>query len=195
MRLLPMASIRGTAASPTPLECAGALLDGLPQTIWFIRRQMRGHRGGSLTVPQFRALVLLSRYPAASLSDVADHLGSTLPSVSRMVAGLVARGFIIRQGTDGDRRRVSLACSRRGQAVLARAQGVTQTRLANELTRLSDAERTMVMEGARLLQRTFRHVDGPADLIRTNSESTAPRRKMGKRRVPAAQLKKRGNTR
>src|SRR3954447_10301930 len=70
----------GTARRVPPLACARTMLDGLPLVMWFIRQHMRRHRTRGLSVPQFRALVLIDRFPEASLSAIAEHLGSTLPS-------------------------------------------------------------------------------------------------------------------
>lgn len=167
MRKLPKASIRrkGKTAAVPPLECAGALLEGLPQVVWFIRRHMRRHRGHGLTVPQFRTLVLLSKYPSASLSDVADHLGTTLPSVSRMVGGLVSKGVIARESAVGDRRRLALVCTRRGEALLAGAQAETRRRLADELDKLTDAERAVICEAVNLLHQSFAHVAAPGEEV------------------------------
>src|SRR3954470_22241366 len=84
--------------------CARAMLDGLPLVMWFIRREMRHHRTGGLSVPQFRALCLLDRYPTISLSNVAEHLGSSQPSASRLITGLVSRRLVKREESSDDRR-------------------------------------------------------------------------------------------
>src|SRR4051794_1070087 len=127
MQLLAGETIRGPrsrtgkvapASTDAPLLCARAMLDGLPQVMWFIRQHMRRHRTRGLSVPQFRALVLMDRFPEASLSAIAEHLGSTLPSASRLVTGLVDKGLVVRESSSTDRRRVSLFLTPRGRAVL-----------------------------------------------------------------------------
>ena len=92
-----------TAATASATQCAAAMLEGLPPVMWFIRCRMRKHRTRGLSVPQFRALVLLDRYPTASLSLVAEHLGSSQPSASRLISGLVSRGFVTRRECADDR--------------------------------------------------------------------------------------------
>src|SRR3954469_11023896 len=116
MQLLSPASTSPPSAGAR--ECAAAVLDGLPPVMWFIRCQMRKQRTGELSVPQFRALVLLDRYPTASLSLVAEHLGSSQPSASRLITGLVTRGFVVRKESEEDRRQVELLLTARGKAVL-----------------------------------------------------------------------------
>src|SRR5437016_14469786 len=125
MHLLSPAS-NSRPADGTPPDgarrCAKAMLDGLPPVMWFIRREMRRHRTCGLTVPQFRALALVDRYPTASLSLVAEHLGSSQPSASRLITGLVSRGLVTRRECPEDRRQVKLLLTRSGKSVLARAR-------------------------------------------------------------------------
>src|SRR6478672_7299944 len=105
-----MQSLRvATNSASTPAsECARELLDALPPVTWFMRRTMRSYRKG-LSLPQFRALVLIDREPAVSLSAVADHLGVSLPTASRTVAGLVRKGLLSREGCRTDRRQCELS--------------------------------------------------------------------------------------
>jgi DNA-binding MarR family transcriptional regulator len=137
------------------------MLDGLPQVMWFIRRHMRRHRTRGLSVPQFRALVLMDRFPEASLSAIAEHLGSTLPSASRLVTGLVGKGLVVRESSAADRRRVSLLLTPRGQSVLAAAQSETQEAVATRVAGLTDAERATITRAMGLLQDVFANVRGP----------------------------------
>lgn len=78
-------------------ESAGRLLDTVPQVMRCIRTEMRSRRGHNLTVPQFRTLNFLKRSPEASLSEVAEHLGLTLPSASKIVDGLVTEKLLYAQ--------------------------------------------------------------------------------------------------
>src|SRR5215217_3088460 len=131
MQLLPEATIRTAPASAA--ACARAMLDGMPQVMWFIRRQMRRHRTHRLSVPQFRTLVLLDRYPTASLSSVAEHLGAALPTASRMVTGLVDKGLVVRRECPTDRRQMALVLTPKGRSVLNTARRETQDAVAREI--------------------------------------------------------------
>ena len=74
--------------------CVARVLEVSPPVVRVLRNLMRTNRLQGLSVPQFRALALLNRTPNASLSMVAEHVGSSLPAASRMVDGLVAEtGF------------------------------------------------------------------------------------------------------
>src|SRR5215212_4488808 len=106
MQLLSEASNRGGRCPAG--QCARAMLEGLPPVLWFLRKTMRAHRAAGLSVPQFRTLVLLDRYPTASLSCVAENLGASAPTASRMVGGLVKQGLIVRKDCAEDRRQLAL---------------------------------------------------------------------------------------
>jgi len=166
MQLLPEATT-GTS----PAACGKELLESVPVVMRFIRRNMREHRA-DLSVPQFRALCLVDRQPSASLSAVAEHLASSLPTASRIVTGLVSQGLLKRDSARDDRRQVSLSITPSGKAVMAAARHATQTRLAREMDRLSPAERSIVKQGMEILKTAFAARDGrPAA---TSGQASAP---------------------
>jgi DNA-binding MarR family transcriptional regulator len=131
------------------------MLEAMPQVMWFIRRHMRQHRTRGMSIPQFRTLVLLDAHPTASLSMVADHLGSSLPTASRIVSGLVTKGLVVRQTCASDRRQCELQLTGTGRAVLSAGRRATEDRLAAELARLGDSERETVAAAMDLLARAF----------------------------------------
>jgi DNA-binding MarR family transcriptional regulator len=143
----------GTDASAD--SCARAMLEGLPQVMWFIRREMRRHRTHRLSVPQYRTLVVLDRFPTASLSQVAERLGGSLPTVSRMVAGLVSKGLVVRKACEGDRRRMALVLTPKGRRAYEGAQLETQQTVAAQIEHLTDADRATVSEAMKLLHGVF----------------------------------------
>jgi DNA-binding MarR family transcriptional regulator len=149
-----MQQLRETIEKETARDCAREVLDTVPPVIWFIRREMRVFRKG-LSLPQFRTLSLVHRQPSASLSAVAEHLGSSLPTASRMVQGLVQQGLLKRDGCPGDRRQLSLALTERGELVLQTAWAGTQGRLAEQFEKLSPADRQVVTEAMAVLNEIF----------------------------------------
>ncbi|MBC7259933.1 MAG: MarR family transcriptional regulator [Chloroflexi bacterium] len=142
--------------TPSPEECAREVLDVVPLVMRAIRAEMRSHRTPDLSVPQFRALLFLRRTPGASLSQVADHLGLTPPSASKLVDGLVARGLLARQDSQTDRRRVVLTVTPAGEAILDSALESTQAHLAETLARLDGDSRAAVISAMRALRTLFR---------------------------------------
>jgi len=136
-------------------ECARQLLDTTPQIMRFIRAEMRSHRGHDLSVPQFRTLTFVNRNPEVSLSNLADHLGLTLPSTSKLVDGLVNQKVVTRRESKEDRRRLTLALTKNGQDILRVAREATQNHLKDVLHELSADELSTIIRAMNLLQPLF----------------------------------------
>jgi DNA-binding MarR family transcriptional regulator len=139
----------------SPDECAHVVLEVVPLVMRTIRADMRRHRAPELTVPQYRTLAFVNRNEGASLSDVAEHIGLTLPSTSKLMDGLVTRGLVTRETHAGDRRRITLALTPHGRMMLQSAHAAAQDCLARRLAGLSAAERAMVTQALRALRPIF----------------------------------------
>lgn len=100
--------------NPTAEECVHEILDVVPLVMRSLRAEFRSHRGKEINIPQYRAMMYLRRSPGASLSNVAEHLGITSPSTSKLVNDLVERGLIDRQTSPADRRKITLVLTTRG---------------------------------------------------------------------------------
>ncbi len=140
-------------ASPT--ECARHVLETVPSIMRAIRSEIRGHRFPDLSVPQFRVLIFLNRCEGASLSDVAEHLGLTLPSMSKMIDGLVVRDLVTRQMHSKDRRRVALASTASGRAAMQSAYEATQSYLAERLSGLPESDLGTITKAMQVLGSIF----------------------------------------
>ncbi len=140
---------------PTPYDCAREILETIPLTMRAIGVQMRANPPLNLSVHQFRTLMFLHRHEGASLSDAADHLGLSLPSVSKLIDGLVARGVVAREAHPRDRRRVTLTLTASGRSSLQTVREAAQAHLARILTALPPAQRATVMQAMRALREVF----------------------------------------
>ncbi len=137
-------------------ECARQILEIVPLVMAAIRTEIRSHRRSELSVPQFRVLIFLNRHEGASLSDIAEHLGLTLPSMSKMIDGLLARKMVTRNMNSEDRRRVTLALTAQGRRAMQSAYEATESRLAERLVVLTAAERHIIIEAMQVLESIFR---------------------------------------
>jgi DNA-binding MarR family transcriptional regulator len=145
-------------------ECARQVLETVPLVMRTVRAEMRRRRAADLSVPQFRTLNFLNRQAGASLSQVAEHIGLTLPSMSLLVEGLVERKLILRNTCAADRRRITLTLTARGQSVLEAAHGATQAALAEKLAALSAKDRGIVVRAMQALRPFFEpDLHGEAD--------------------------------
>jgi DNA-binding MarR family transcriptional regulator len=139
----------------SPAECAREVLEVVPLVMAGIRGELRRHRGVDLSVPQFRTLIFLSRHEGTSLSQVAEHIGLTLPSMSSIIDGLVARKLATREAHPNDRRRMALALTTRGEATLRSTLGTTKAYLRDVFATLPPAERAIVVQSMRTLRPAF----------------------------------------
>ena len=135
--------------------CARDLMDTAPKIMQSIRIEMRSGRGADLSIPQFRTLGFIQRYPDSSLSDLADHLGLTLPSVSKLVDGLVKQKLISRQESNVDRRRLTLVLTSTGESIINSARAAALTNLTKVLSRLSNDELGTIHQAMELLAPLF----------------------------------------
>jgi DNA-binding MarR family transcriptional regulator len=134
---------------------AREILDVVPCVMRMIRSEMRSQKVTDLAVPQFRALMYLSRNPGTTLQSVAHHLGLTPPTVSKMVDGLLLDGLLRREPSSHDRRKVTLTLTPQGQEILEQAHHATQTHLAEVLSHLTPQEGETVYQAMVLLQPLF----------------------------------------
>jgi DNA-binding MarR family transcriptional regulator len=137
--------------------CAHELMDTAPQIMQSIRLEMRRGRGSDISIPQFRALRFIQCNPDSSLSSLAEHLGLTLPSVSKLVDGLVKQELVIRQESTTDRRRLTLALTQSGASIVNSARASAQANLTKNLGRLSDDELETICQAMKLLRPVFVH--------------------------------------
>ena len=139
----------------TPEEAASELLEVVPVVMKEIRSEMRSQRSPDLTVPQFRALAFIDRNKDASLSAVANHMGLTLPSTSRLVDVLIARRLLTREDNPADRRRVKLAVTSRGLTILENSRRGTLDYLAKKMSGISANDRKVIVEGLAAIRCVF----------------------------------------
>jgi MarR family transcriptional regulator for hemolysin len=135
--------------------CARELLDVMPLVMQDLRRTMRGHASPDLRVPELRSLAFLRHSPGSNLTDLAEHIGVSLPSMSKLVDTLAYRGFIDRQSDPDDRRRVRLRLTTDGLAVLSVAREAVKTAFAVKLARLDASAIETVTMGLRHLRQLF----------------------------------------
>jgi len=134
-------------------DCAHELLDSVTPLNRFIRRQMCACQK-DLSLPQFRTLVCVSQGPEASLSAVAHFLGSSMPTASRIVAGLVQKGLIVRRGCS-DRRQVSLELTCSGRTLMEKAWSGAQAAIEAKIQPLDAQQRANVTGAMTLLKQIF----------------------------------------
>jgi DNA-binding MarR family transcriptional regulator len=124
----------------TPDQVAAAILETIPPSMRAIREHMRLDRPAGLTVAQFRPLIFVRRNPGASLTALAEHLGTSLPAASQLVQRLVRAGLLTSGQHPKERRRVELRLTEAGNAALAAADARTRAWLCERLSELKQSD-------------------------------------------------------
>lgn len=83
-----------------------------------------------VTLPQYRALVVLAAHGPQSLAELATYLGVNPSTATRMSDRLVAKGLVRRRTASDDRRKIRLALSESGRAVVAEVTQLRRTEIA-----------------------------------------------------------------
>jgi DNA-binding MarR family transcriptional regulator len=143
--------------------CARNVLDLVPRAMRLLREEMRREAGVGLSVPQFRVLAFLGRSPGASLSAVAAFLGVADATASAMVDRLVRRRLLTRGEDPAERRRVALALTAQGTALLARSRAHTRAWMEVRLAGLSRPQLLALANGLALLDRALGGPAGPGE--------------------------------
>ena len=99
-----------------------------------------------LSLPQYRLLSLLVDGAAMS-STLAARLTVKPPTVTAVVDGLVARGLVTRQADPHDRRRLPLALTPEGTALLEQANASVGAALLDGLGLVGDADAHAAVDG------------------------------------------------
>ncbi len=94
-----------------------------------------GEVAESLTLPQFRMLVLLHSRGAMSLSRLAEHLAVNPSTAMRMIERLTAAGMVARETSPDDRREVRTVLTEQGARTVV---GATERR-REEIRRIVQA--------------------------------------------------------
>ena len=106
-----------------------------------------------LSIPQWRVMAVLARYPDLSAVEVAERTAMDKVAVSRAIQGLLDDKRVLRAFDKGDRRRSILRLSAAGQAVYTRVAPMALRYEAELLSALSPSDqRTLDRLLARLME-------------------------------------------
>lgn len=109
-------------------------------------------KDAELTIPQRLALMAIAEAEERTVTQVAQRTGVAHSTATRMVHGLVRRGFVREaQATAGDRRRRLVSLTEPGREALARATGQAYARAARLVAPLDASTRIELQRGLQIL--------------------------------------------
>jgi DNA-binding MarR family transcriptional regulator len=129
------------AGSADLISAMESTMNGVRSIVRALRmntREIEAKIGMSLA--QLFVLQTLAERPAGSLNEIAARTATHQSSVSVVVRRLVEKGYVSRTRSNLDQRRVDLAVTMNGRAILSGAPVMVQTRLLAELKRMPPNE-------------------------------------------------------
>ncbi|HWF31573.1 MAG TPA: MarR family transcriptional regulator [Solirubrobacteraceae bacterium] len=133
-----MHASRSSSADDAVLE---AVL-GASRALVAIAARSLADAGEEVTLTQYRSLVVLASRGPQSLGALAEQLGVTPPTVSRMCDRLVRKQLILRRAEPSDRRQIRVALSARGRRLVDEVTGRRREEIARLLSSMSAEEQT-----------------------------------------------------
>jgi DNA-binding MarR family transcriptional regulator len=117
-----------------------------------------------VTLPQYRALVVLASRPHVTVNDLADALGISASSVTRLCDRLVRKDLLERRTGATDRRAVELALTPAGRRVVSKVARARRTELVAIAKDMRAADRRALIEGLQAFTDAAREPTG-VDLL------------------------------
>jgi len=100
-------------------------------------------------------MLFIRRNPETSLSLVAEHLGLTPATTSKLIQGLVTKKIIHRQTVSTNRRKVQLSLTNNGEKILTFASQKTRDSIIELIKSLSTEELNTIRSAMAILSRDF----------------------------------------
>lgn len=113
---------------------------------------------GDVTVKQCMALQILHDEPLA-VGALADRMGVTPGATTRLVDGMLGRGWLERRRDPDDRRRVLLELTDEGRDEAEQLRGITEEVVAEVVEELPEGERSTILSALRSVREAFERTD------------------------------------
>lgn len=136
-----------TAATISPnTDQSVAVANKLRPVLLYISRHLRREaQTQGISAGQISLLASIESHRGIGVKELADREGMAAPSVCTAVDRLQAAGYVTREReSTGDRRRVGLATTPQGSALLRRVRSRRTAWLAERLQALTDEERASI---------------------------------------------------
>ncbi|HEX8245052.1 MAG TPA: MarR family transcriptional regulator [Longimicrobium sp.] len=151
-----------------------AVMDSLRSLVRALRISTRAvEKEIGISGAQLFVLQQLADAPARSVNELAERTSTHQSSVSTVVSRLVDRGFVKREPSADDARRMEISITERGRQVVGSAPRTAQVRMLDALHRMPPGQRHALAEALETLVREagfagepvpmFFEDDGPGD--------------------------------
>jgi DNA-binding MarR family transcriptional regulator len=135
--------------SPTRSETLDASIDaamGVSRALVAVAARSIAGVEAEVTLPQYRALVLLSGRGVHNVGALAEALGIHASSATRLCDRLIAKGLIERANTPANRREVTVALSAKGRTLVRSVAARRSRELRRIVERLDVASQRALID-------------------------------------------------
>lgn len=138
-----MSNVRRPARSRPAVtdELVTAVLTASRVLVAVAARSLAEHNE-SVTITQFRTLVVLGNQPELTLNQLADHLGVNASTAMRMINRLLKADLVSRRENPNDRREILLALSEAGRDIVDTVTNRRRAEINRIVTAMPAAHRT-----------------------------------------------------
>ena len=144
-------------------QAAGHIVTIIPLVMRIVAAEMR--RTGHLLMPaHYAALTALMQAGPCNLQELAEILAVSPPTMSNLVTGLVEKGWLQRERSQEDRRRVEVALTPAGRELLSEMHTIAVTRMNQLLMDMPAEQCERLVDGLQLLGDYFSNIDPEASL-------------------------------
>ena len=134
-----------TEPAPASADVVEAVLGASRALLALAARSLAGI-AEEVTLPQYRALVVIASRGPQRVADLAQALGVNPSTATRMCDRLVRKGLVRRRALPADRRVVRLHLTAAGRRLVEEVTGVRRAEIAQILGTLPAAERAQMVE-------------------------------------------------
>jgi len=135
--------------------CSTTIIGTIPVLMHDLRNKFRSGNQGTLSVAQFRILGNVYRNGTRTSRDLSDHIGVSLPAISRMVDVLVNKGFIQRLPSIHDRRQTPLRVTPKGRRYYVQSRSFAEKSVTHRISQLDDSKKHLLIEALSILRQTL----------------------------------------
>jgi MarR family transcriptional regulator, organic hydroperoxide resistance regulator len=155
-----MTEIQPTSKKADILTSTRVLMETLPLMMGFVTAEVRRQDPDKrFTLVQLRALNILKRRGSISLKELAEELGSKLPTASVLIVRLVKQKLVKRQTDKKERRKVVIQLTEQGETLIDSLNNSIFQQLSKQVQVLNDSERSKLYEGVLLFQKILNALD------------------------------------
>jgi DNA-binding MarR family transcriptional regulator len=143
--------------SQAAVEAADRVIDAYTTVArWVAQDFKRRTVPPGLTSTQFAILALLEAFESLNVSQLADRLALSVPTVVRAVDALARKDLVVRQRSSQDQREVMIASTETGQLMHAEMKQMRRERVARLLQQLQPDEVEGLVRGYEAMAKVVR---------------------------------------